>query len=79
MPVIASDTYGNREIIRKENGFLFENQNIEDLSENIKKVIEHKNYLNKYSENLFQEVKKNYNIKNMISGIKQIYFSFKKD
>ncbi len=78
VPVIASNTYGNREIIRKKNGFLFENQNTEDLSENIKKVIEHKNYLNEYSENLFQEVKKNYSIENMISGIKQIYFSYKK-
>lgn len=78
VPVIASNTYGNREIIRKKNGFLFENQNIEDLSENIKKIIEHKNYLDEYSENLFQEVKKNYSIENMISGIKQIYFSYKK-
>jgi len=79
VPVIASNTYGNREIIREKNGFLFENQNIEDLYENIKKVIEHKNYLNEYSENLFREVKKNYSIENMISGIKQIYYSYKKD
>ena len=42
VPVIASDTYGNREIIGKNRGILFKNGDIESLSGTLTEIIEGK-------------------------------------
>jgi len=76
VPVIASDTYGNREVLGKENGVMFPNLDVEGLAEVIRKVIRAEYDLEKLAENLNREVYRNYNIEKMISGLRQIYRSF---
>lgn len=73
IPVVASDTYGNREILKGGRGILFKNEDIKELSSVIKKVVEGKYDLKKYTEKLHQEVHENYNLEKMISGLKFIY------
>ncbi|MCP5104736.1 MAG: glycosyltransferase family 4 protein [bacterium] len=73
LPVIASDTYGNREIIKQSNGILFNNLDSEALAAVIKDVLERKFDLNAYSENLFKEVQANYSLEKMLSGLREIY------
>lgn len=76
IPVIASDTYGNREILGTDNGLKFPNMDVDRLAEVIKEVIRGDYDLEKFAENLNQEVYQNYNIEKMISGLRQIYRSF---
>jgi glycosyltransferase involved in cell wall biosynthesis len=73
LPVIASDTYGSREIIRKGNGILFKNLDSESLAGIIKGVLDHKYDLNACVENLYKEIHKNYNLEKMLSGLREIY------
>jgi glycosyltransferase involved in cell wall biosynthesis len=73
IPVIASDTYGNHEIIQESNGILFQNQNIDDLAEKLKMALLNQYDLPKYSTNLFQEVKTNYALGKMLKGLESIY------
>lgn len=74
LPVIASDTYGNREILKQTNGILFKNRDIQELAKVIKDVLENKYDLPVYAENLFKEVQANYNLQKMLSGLKEVYF-----
>jgi glycosyltransferase involved in cell wall biosynthesis len=75
VPVIASDTYGNREIIGKENGVLFENLNGSALANAIKKSVSGDYDFKLYTANLYEEVRKNYNLDKMLSGLNKIYTS----
>ena len=77
VPVIASDTYGNREIIKEKNGILFKNLDTEALAGVIKDVIDNKYDLAACSENLYKEIQMNYNLEKMLSGLREIYNSFK--
>ena len=76
IPVIASDTYGNREIIKEKNGILFKNLDSEALATVIQDVLEKKYDLDSYSENLYQEIHKNYNLEKMLTGLRDIYSSY---
>jgi glycosyltransferase involved in cell wall biosynthesis len=76
VPVIASDTYGNREVLGSENGLMFPNLDVEGLADTIKQVFLGEYNLVKLADNLNQEVYKNYNIEKMITGLRQIYRSF---
>ena len=76
LPVIASDTYGNREILKETNGILFKNRDTQELARVIKDVLENKYDLPAYAENLFNEVQANYNLEKMLSGLREIYFNF---
>jgi glycosyltransferase involved in cell wall biosynthesis len=75
VPVIASDTYGNREIIGEKNGILFKNLNIESLAGVINNVLNDEYDLHKYAENLYREVQLNYNLDKMLRGLRDIYLS----
>jgi glycosyltransferase involved in cell wall biosynthesis len=75
LPVIASDTYGNREILKQINGILFKNRDSQELAGVIMDVLENKYDLTPYAENLFKEVQANYNLQKMLSGLKEIYFA----
>jgi glycosyltransferase involved in cell wall biosynthesis len=77
VPVIASDTYGNREIIKENNGILFKNLDSCALAGVIQDVLDNKYDLNVYSQNLYKEIHKNYNLKKMLSGLSEIYNRFK--
>lgn len=73
IPVLASETYGNREILKEGRGILFKNEDIKDLELKIRKVIEGSCDLNQYSRKLLREVESNYNLQKMITGLKKIY------
>lgn len=73
VPVIASDTYGNREVIKEANGILFKNLDTRHLAGVILDVLDNKHDLAAYAENLYQEIKANYNLEKMLSGIRKIY------
>ena len=73
LPVIASDTYGNREIIGKENGILFKNLDKEELTQTILEVLAGKHPLETYAKNLYNEVHDNYSLQRMISGLRLLY------
>ncbi|MCU0285646.1 MAG: glycosyltransferase family 4 protein [Acidobacteria bacterium] len=73
VPVIASDTYGNREIIKKDNGILFQNLDSGALAGVIQEVLENKYHLDSYSENLYNEVLAEYNLERMLTGLRKIY------
>jgi glycosyltransferase involved in cell wall biosynthesis len=76
LPVIASDTYGNREILKETNGILFKNRDTQELARVIKDVLENKYDLPAYAGNLYKEVQANYNLGKMLTGLKEIYFNF---
>ena len=73
VPVIASDTYGNREIIGEKNGILFKNLNIDALAGVIRDVLNDRYDLKGYAENLYKEVRLNYNLEKMLNGLRAIY------
>lgn len=74
LPVIASDTYGNREIIEHEqNGILFKNLDSADLAEKIAKAAPDCHKLSHYGYALREKVKRDYNIDLMIEKLKKVY------
>lgn len=73
LPVIASDTYGNREIISSQNGVLFENLNESALENAIRKAVTGGYDFKKMTGRLYREVRSNYSLEQMISGVRQIY------
>ena len=76
VPVIASDTYGNREIIGVENGVLFENLSSQALINVIKKAVKGEYNWKRMVNNLNREVRECYSIEKMISGLSSMYRSF---
>jgi len=75
LPVIASDTYGNREIIGDRNGILFKNLDVEVLAGVIVDVLDGKHDLAACSANLYNEVQSNYSLDKMLSGLRELYQS----
>ena len=75
LPVIASDTYGNREIVGDRNGILFRNLDIEALSGVIMDVLDNRYDLPVFSANLYNEVRENYNLDKMLTGLRNLYRS----
>ncbi len=72
-PVLASETYGNREIIGEKNGILFKNLDHKALAAEIKKVLENKYDLETMAGNLRREVLENYNLETMLKGLDTLY------
>lgn len=73
VPVIASDTYGNREIIGKSNGLLFKNMDSNELAATIMHLLNGRYDLESYAENLYKEVNENYGLERMLDGLQEIY------
>lgn len=73
IPVIASDTYGNREIIGKSKGLLFKNMDSSDLAAAIMHLLNGRYDLESYAENLYLEVKENYGLERMLDGLRHLY------
>lgn len=78
LPVIASDTYGNSEIIKPDRGLLFKNLDKFDLALRIVEVLKGKHRLEEYAERLYNEVHANYNLDTMLKGLNDLYGSFAK-
>jgi glycosyltransferase involved in cell wall biosynthesis len=75
-PALASETYGNREILKGGKGILFRNEDSEELANSLRDIIEGKYDLNRYAQDLFKEVETNYNLEKMINGLRKIYKSY---
>lgn len=73
VPVVASDTYGNREIIHKDSGILFNNLSSGALAGVIRDVLDNKYDLDSYSENLYNGVLADYNLEKMLAGLRKVY------
>jgi glycosyltransferase involved in cell wall biosynthesis len=74
LPVIASDTYGNREIIRHEQtGLLFHNEDATQLSQLIQKILDGKFNLSAFANNLYSLIRSKYDLKQNLSLLKQLY------
>ena len=73
VPAAASDTYGNREIIHKDSGILFNNLNSGALAGVIREVLDNKYDLASYSENLYNEVLADYSLEKMLAGLRKVY------
>jgi glycosyltransferase involved in cell wall biosynthesis len=76
LPVVASDTYGNREIVGKSNGLLFKNLDSSQLAAVIMHMLHGRYDLESYARNLFQEVRENYSLERMLEGLRKLYLSF---
>ena len=79
LPVIATDMGGNRDIINDETncGILVEYNNPVRTSEEIKKLMENKDLLNKLSENALSTVKSRFNINKAALQTYEVYMSNK--
>lgn len=75
LPVVASSTYGNREIIGQDCGVLFENLNSGALASAIKDVLTKTQDMASLGERLYREVQANYSLDTMLSGLREIYVS----
>ncbi len=73
LPVIASDTFGNNELLGEDRGVMFENENIHDLAEKIKRILNGEYKLAAQAENLYHFVKSNYGISGMLAGLQDTY------
>lgn len=73
LPVIASDTYGNREVIKSGNGILFKNLDSDALAAVIRDVTENKYDLENMAQNLSLEIHRNYSLEKMLAGLENIY------
>jgi len=78
VPVLASDTYGNREILKTPdgmNGILFPNMDTGILGKTILNVLRGEYNLEEYALNLHREVRTHYNLPRMIGGLREMYTS----
>jgi glycosyltransferase involved in cell wall biosynthesis len=72
-PVLASATYGNREIIGQTNGVLFDNLSVPDLTDKIKRIVNNDYALSARAANLHIEIQHHYTLQNMLTGLRHIY------
>jgi glycosyltransferase involved in cell wall biosynthesis len=75
VPAIASNTYGNREVIKKENGILFDNLDIDSLAHVLTRTLQDKYPLARFAGNLYNEIQTNYNLQKMLDGLEDLYHS----
>lgn len=75
IPIIASDSCGNHELLGEDRGVLFENENASDLAEKIKGAINGEFRLSHLANNFFNEIKMNYSVAQMLAGLKEMYLS----
>lgn len=75
VPVIASDTYGNREVIGGNNGILFKNLDVDQLGKTLLNVRfeKRKDELDAFAGHLYDEIQTNYNLDKMLQGLNSIY------
>lgn len=73
-PIIGSSTGGIKEIIKNnENGLLFENENTNDLTEKIEKLINNKDLQQKLTKNASEDLQKNYTAREMTRNTEKLY------
>ncbi len=76
IPVVASDTYGNREIIdHLSTGLLFRNESPESLANILTEVLENRFDTDRISTNLYQKVTTQYSLEQMVEKLRQVYLN----
>ncbi|MBE0664549.1 MAG: glycosyltransferase [Candidatus Aminicenantes bacterium] len=75
LPVIASDTFGNNELLGEDRGVMFKNENILDLAEKIKRILDSEYKLATQAENLYHFVNSNFSVAKMLAGLQDTYAS----
>lgn len=76
-PCIVSDCDGNKDLIQNNyNGYVIENENIEEYVTKTKALLEDIHLLNKLSFNAQKSFSENYNIKNNISILEKVYTDY---
>ncbi len=74
LPAVVTDTGGVKEIIKNnQTGLLVENKNIYEMKEALLKLIKDKSLRRKLGEKAKENIENNFNIKNMLENIKEIY------
>jgi len=78
LPVIASNTYGNREVIDdKQTGVMFINECPYDLSLKIRDFMENYSEALIYGLELYRKVKKEYSLEKMVRELRNLYEELK--
>jgi len=75
LPVIASDTYGNNELLGEDRGVMFANENVRDLAEKIKRTLSGEYKLACHADNFFHFVNNNYSVAKMLAGLHDTYLT----
>lgn len=76
-PCVVSNCDGNRDLITNDyNGFVIDNENIEEFSKKIKLLFQDDELLKKFSKNALKSFEENYNIKKNISTLEEIYSEY---
>jgi glycosyltransferase involved in cell wall biosynthesis len=73
VPMVVSDTYGNREIAGENRGILFKNESFEELSTILNKIVYNKMELERFPKKMYDYIRDEYNLEKMISGLIHIY------
>ncbi len=75
IPVLASATYGNREIVGDHNGILFPNGDLAALEQSIQDILASHVNLSQFAENMFNQVQAEYSLDKMLTQLRDIYHS----
>ncbi|MFH2107211.1 MAG: glycosyltransferase family 4 protein [Chrysiogenia bacterium] len=73
LPVIASNTFGNNELLGEDRGVMFRNESSLDLAKKIKRILDGECKLAAKAENLYNFVSSNYSIAGMLAGLQDMY------
>lgn len=73
-PCIVSDCDGNRDLIQNDyNGFVIKDENIREFSERMKSLLNNYALIERFSKKAKESFDENYNIKNNIKNLEEIY------
>ena len=76
-PCVVSDCDGNRDLIENEyNGFVIQNENIEEYANKINLLLNDSKLLQRFSENATNCFNKNYDLNKNIPILEQIYIDY---
>lgn len=75
LPMLVSDTYGNREIVtHRHSGLMFENENPAALAERMLEILDGRYDLLKLAEAACRETLAQYALPDMLSRLRKLYF-----
>ncbi|UCF79704.1 MAG: glycosyltransferase family 4 protein [Candidatus Eiseniibacteriota bacterium] len=74
LPILCSDTYGSREIVKDgETGLTFENQNVEQLAARILEVVDGKHDLEALASKADAKVRAKHSLDAMVAKLRSVY------
>ena len=76
-PCVVSDCDGNKDLIQDDyNGYVIQNENVNEYAEKIKKLLNNDKLSDEFSINALKSFDENYNIKKNISILEDIYAEY---